>query len=100
MSNMLRLTLSLSFTSDSFMNIKRMFLVVLRLSVIKMLINLSIFCSGYMAPEYLSAGYFSVKSDVYGFGIIVLELVSGLRNKYLCQQQNDESLLYQVHFQL
>uniref|UniRef100_A0A803ND61 Uncharacterized protein n=1 Tax=Chenopodium quinoa TaxID=63459 RepID=A0A803ND61_CHEQI len=36
---------------------------------------------GYMAPEYLITGHFSVKSDVYGFGIIILELVSGLKNR-------------------
>lgn len=52
-----------------------------------------------MAPEYIVAGHFSVKSDVYSFGIIVLELVSGLKNKYFRQQGDHESLLYQVHFQ-
>ncbi|XP_057246962.1 cysteine-rich receptor-like protein kinase 44 isoform X2 [Beta vulgaris subsp. vulgaris] len=51
---------------------------------------------GYMAPEYIVAGHFSVKSDVYSFGIIVLELVSGLRNKYFRQQGDHESLLYQA----
>uniref|UniRef100_A0A803M242 Uncharacterized protein n=1 Tax=Chenopodium quinoa TaxID=63459 RepID=A0A803M242_CHEQI len=32
---------------------------------------------GYMAPEYAMNGQFSVKSDVYGFGVLVLEIVSG-----------------------
>ncbi|XP_034576513.1 G-type lectin S-receptor-like serine/threonine-protein kinase B120 isoform X2 [Setaria viridis] len=32
---------------------------------------------GYMSPEYALEGVFSVKSDVYGFGVLVLEIVSG-----------------------
>ncbi|GMJ14614.1 cysteine-rich RLK (RECEPTOR-like protein kinase) 11, RECEPTOR LIKE PROTEIN KINASE 3 [Hibiscus trionum] len=32
---------------------------------------------GYMAPEYAMHGQYSVKSDVYGFGVLVLEIISG-----------------------
>ncbi|XP_019152406.1 PREDICTED: G-type lectin S-receptor-like serine/threonine-protein kinase SD1-1 [Ipomoea nil] len=35
---------------------------------------------GYMSPEYAGHGIFSVKSDVFSFGISVLEIVSGRRN--------------------
>ncbi|XP_077220506.1 cysteine-rich receptor-like protein kinase 43 [Tasmannia lanceolata] len=35
---------------------------------------------GYMAPEYAMHGYLSVKSDVFSFGILVLEIVSGRKN--------------------
>ncbi|XP_019163788.1 PREDICTED: G-type lectin S-receptor-like serine/threonine-protein kinase At4g27290 isoform X2 [Ipomoea nil] len=35
---------------------------------------------GYMSPEYAGHGIFSVKSDVFSFGILVLEIVSGMRN--------------------
>ncbi|KAK7269962.1 hypothetical protein RIF29_22786 [Crotalaria pallida] len=35
---------------------------------------------GYMAPEYAMHGQFSVKSDVFSFGVLVLEIVSGLKN--------------------
>ncbi|KAL8248359.1 hypothetical protein R6Q59_005227 [Mikania micrantha] len=35
---------------------------------------------GYMAPEYLLNGLFSVKSDVFSFGVVVLEIISGKRN--------------------
>lgn len=34
---------------------------------------------GYMAPEYISAGCLTKKVDVYSFGILVLEIVSGRR---------------------
>ena len=33
---------------------------------------------GHIAPEYLSTGQSSDKTDVFGFGILLLELVSGL----------------------
>ncbi|KAL6651968.1 hypothetical protein ACP70R_010893 [Stipagrostis hirtigluma subsp. patula] len=34
---------------------------------------------GYMSPEYAMEGNFSVKSDIYSFGVLVLEIVSGLK---------------------
>lgn len=38
------------------------------------------FCSGYMAPEYALEGLFSVKSDVFSYGVLVLEIISGKKN--------------------
>ncbi|KAF5783674.1 putative protein kinase RLK-Pelle-DLSV family [Helianthus annuus] len=35
---------------------------------------------GYMSPEYAMQGLFSVKSDVFSFGILVLEIISGKKN--------------------
>ncbi|CAM0879073.1 unnamed protein product [Alopecurus aequalis] len=35
---------------------------------------------GYMAPEYASKGIFSIKSDVFSFGVVILEILSGKRN--------------------
>ncbi|KAJ8773845.1 hypothetical protein K2173_008308 [Erythroxylum novogranatense] len=35
---------------------------------------------GYMSPEYAVFGKFSVKSDVFSFGVIVLEIISGKKN--------------------
>lgn len=33
-----------------------------------------------MSPEYVMGGKFSEKSDVFSFGVIVLEMISGRRN--------------------
>lgn len=33
-----------------------------------------------MAPEYAMHGYLSVKTDVFSFGVLVLEIVSGRKN--------------------
>ncbi|XP_028791016.1 G-type lectin S-receptor-like serine/threonine-protein kinase At4g27290 isoform X2 [Neltuma alba] len=36
---------------------------------------------GYMPPEYAIDGHFSFKSDVFSFGVLLLELLSGKKNK-------------------
>ncbi|KAJ9169034.1 hypothetical protein P3X46_020503 [Hevea brasiliensis] len=35
---------------------------------------------GYMSPEYAMEGLFSIKSDVFSFGVIILEIISGKKN--------------------
>ncbi|KAG6639773.1 hypothetical protein CIPAW_10G125100 [Carya illinoinensis] len=35
---------------------------------------------GYMSPEYAMEGCFSEKSDIFSFGVLLLEIVSGRRN--------------------
>ncbi|KAM3247142.1 cysteine-rich receptor-like protein kinase 25 [Capsicum annuum] len=47
---------------------------------------------GYMAPEYAMEGLFSAKSDVFSFGILILEIVSGRKNNG-CVSENGQSLL-------
>lgn len=39
-----------------------------------------LFCRGYWAPEYAMEGQLSVKADVYSFGILLLELISGRKS--------------------
>ncbi|KAL0712027.1 hypothetical protein Bca4012_019005 [Brassica carinata] len=36
---------------------------------------------GYMAPEYVKNGRFSAKTDVYSFGVLLLEMITGQSNK-------------------
>ncbi|XP_015882290.3 cysteine-rich receptor-like protein kinase 44 [Ziziphus jujuba] len=48
---------------------------------------------GYMAPEYAMHGQFSVKSDVFSFGVLLLEIVSGQKNNCFHHGQNTEDLL-------
>ncbi|KAL0313919.1 UNVERIFIED_CONTAM: Cysteine-rich receptor-like protein kinase [Sesamum angustifolium] len=48
---------------------------------------------GYMAPEYAIHGQFSIKSDVFSFGVLVLELLSGKEKTFLLNDENPEYLL-------
>ncbi|MED6182511.1 hypothetical protein PIB30_029130 [Stylosanthes scabra] len=50
-------------------------------------------CSGYISPEYAVRGSFSTKSDVFAFGVIVLEIVSGRKNREFCVPQQSLNLL-------
>lgn len=52
--------------------------------------------SGYMAPEYAMHGQFSVKSDIFSFGVLVLEIISGRKNSSFCQTDGAEGLLSYV----
>ncbi|XP_011018678.1 PREDICTED: G-type lectin S-receptor-like serine/threonine-protein kinase At4g03230 [Populus euphratica] len=47
---------------------------------------------GYMAPEYAMDGDFSTKSDVFSFGVIVLEILSGKRNAAFYKSDQNFSL--------
>ncbi|CAH8360153.1 unnamed protein product [Eruca vesicaria subsp. sativa] len=44
---------------------------------------------GYMSPEYAMHGQYSMKSDIYSFGVLVLEIISGKKNS--CVYQMDET---------
>ncbi|KAL0362744.1 UNVERIFIED_CONTAM: G-type lectin S-receptor-like serine/threonine-protein kinase [Sesamum calycinum] len=48
---------------------------------------------GYMSPEYAADGLFSVKSDVYSFGVLVLEIVSGQKNRGFHHKDHHHNLL-------
>ncbi|EHA8591945.1 putative Receptor-like serine/threonine-protein kinase SD1-7 [Cocos nucifera] len=51
------------------------------------------FPSGYMSPEYAAEGLFSIKSDVFSFGVLLLEIVTGKRNAGFHQHGNSINLL-------
>ncbi|KAK7269915.1 hypothetical protein RIF29_22722 [Crotalaria pallida] len=48
---------------------------------------------GYMAPEYIADGLFSVKSDVFSFGILVLEIIYGKKSRGFYHSDHDNSLI-------
>ncbi|KAI7729975.1 hypothetical protein M8C21_008139, partial [Ambrosia artemisiifolia] len=48
---------------------------------------------GYMSPEYALDGVFSLKSDVFSFGVLVLEIVSGKRNRGFVQSEKETNLI-------
>ncbi|KAM6572752.1 hypothetical protein CsatA_016832 [Cannabis sativa] len=47
---------------------------------------------GYMSPEYVQGGVFSVKSDVFSFGVVLLEIVSGKGSTRFVHFECDEPL--------
>ncbi|KAM1008779.1 hypothetical protein ACFX2J_005149 [Malus domestica] len=51
---------------------------------------------GYIAPEYAMHGLFSVKSDVYSLGVLILEIVTGKKNTNFYNSDNGEDLLSHV----
>ena len=53
-------------------------------------------CSGYMSPEYAMHGQFSAKSDVFSFGVIMLEIISGQKINSFRKGENIEDLLSYV----
>lgn len=49
-----------------------------------------------MAPEYGMHGHFSVKSDVFSFGVLVLEIITGKSNNGFFNDDMSEDLLSHV----
>jgi len=46
-----------------------------------------------MSPEYAMQGLFSEKSDVFSFGVLLLEIVIGRRNSSFYDDEHNLSLL-------
>ncbi|XP_061979078.1 cysteine-rich receptor-like protein kinase 44 [Populus nigra] len=49
---------------------------------------------GYMPPEYVMRGHFSVKSDIFSFGVLVLEIVSGRKRTFINEGEMEDLLTY------
>ncbi|EOY12744.1 S-locus lectin protein kinase family protein, putative [Theobroma cacao] len=47
---------------------------------------------GYMSPEYAVNGKFSAKSDVFSFGVLLLEIISGQKNRSFHHPDHHHSL--------
>uniref|UniRef100_A0A2N9HM72 Receptor-like serine/threonine-protein kinase n=1 Tax=Fagus sylvatica TaxID=28930 RepID=A0A2N9HM72_FAGSY len=48
---------------------------------------------GYMSPEYVVHGQYSIKSDVFSFGVLILEIVSGKKNRGFHHPEHHLNLL-------
>nr|GEU55743.1 G-type lectin S-receptor-like serine/threonine-protein kinase At4g27290 [Tanacetum cinerariifolium] len=48
---------------------------------------------GYISPEYAVDGTFSEKSDVFSFGVLVLEIVSGNKSRGFSDEKDSDNLL-------
>ncbi|KAK9950508.1 hypothetical protein M0R45_005994 [Rubus argutus] len=48
---------------------------------------------GYMSPEYAMCGIFSEKSDIYSFGVLVLEIISSKKNTSFCLYDQQQGFL-------
>ncbi|KAD2805039.1 hypothetical protein E3N88_38416 [Mikania micrantha] len=48
---------------------------------------------GYISPEYAVNGLFSLKSDIFSFGVLVLEIVSGKKNRGFVHEDHEDNLL-------
>lgn len=56
--------------------------------------------SGYKAPEYTSRGVYSLKTDVFSFGVVVLVTISGRENNILEKQGDSVGTLVRDAWQL
>ncbi|XP_058071818.1 probable LRR receptor-like serine/threonine-protein kinase At1g56130 isoform X4 [Magnolia sinica] len=54
--------------------------------------------TGYLAPEYAMLGHLTEKADVFGFGVVALEILSGKRNSYYSLDQEKIYLLEQAWY--
>uniref|UniRef100_A0A6N2L1J1 Protein kinase domain-containing protein n=1 Tax=Salix viminalis TaxID=40686 RepID=A0A6N2L1J1_SALVM len=53
---------------------------------------------GYMSPEYAMEGLYSMKSDVFSYGVLVLEIISGRKNNDYYDESASQNLIAQKEY--
>ena len=65
------------------------------------LMEMITFCekkSGYMSPEYAMDGIYSEKSDVFSFGVMILEIITGKKNTSFYDSDRHLNLIGHVSY--
>lgn len=62
---------------------------ILYMNIVVLIVSIS----GYMAPEYAADGQFSIKSDVFSFGVLLLEILCGNKNRALYHENKTLNLV-------
>ena len=55
-------------------------------------------CSGYMSPKYAMEGRYSTKSDVFSYGVLLLEIIAGKRNTHCETGRDSPNLIGHVSY--
>ena len=53
---------------------------------------------GYCAPEYASSGRLTLKTDIYSYGIVLLELITGRGALYEVNGRREYLVHWVIHF--
>lgn len=51
-----------------------------------------------MAPEYLAHGQLTEKADIYSFGVLIMEIITGMQNNRIQSAECSDSLVTIVSF--
>lgn len=57
-----------------------------------MFVNIMWYLYRYLAPEYTRTGQITEKADVYAFGVLLMELISGLKAVDMSRRQGQQYL--------